>query len=195
MRISQWRPAFYQFINEHLDYSGGFGLSMPTTVGAFVGHLPPLFNTFYRTLPPDSAVGQAEQWLFLLARYPYDIPYKDLPISVFEGIHATMAMRLLWNWSRIRDVTDRPGFDPNAPLLTGLTVMQTDYPVKISEDSYENRDWLITVTWKTIITFDAEPELAIDPVYLSELDIDVYRSTLKDIKTAVLDKTIPQNYV
>lgn len=194
MRLSQWRPSFLAFINQYLDFEGGFGLSMPTTVGAFVGHVPPLFNTEYSPIPPDTAVGKAEQWFFLLARFPYDIPYKDLPIGALEGLHASMCLRLLWNWSRIRDTTGRQGYDPYKPLLSGLAVIESDYPVKVSEDSYENRDWLIQLTWKTVITFEAEPEEPIDPILLTHLDIDVYRSTLRDISIATLDKRITHLY-
>lgn len=194
MRLSQWRPSFLAYLNQYVDFSGGFGLSVPEAYGVFVGHVPPLFRVSYSTHPPDSAIGYGEQWWFLLARYPYSTAYKDLPIALLEGLHCSLTLRFLWSWGRILDATARPDWNHQQPLLNSLELLTPEYPVQVKEDSYENRDWLVQLTWKARLMWNAEPENPIPSVLLTNLDLDVYRSTLRDITDATLDMHLPSNY-
>lgn len=181
MKLSQWRPAFKRFMAKHIQIEG-YGVSEPDQYDIFLAHMPPLRDVKLTRSPPDIVNGVAYQDLWLLARYPGSTPYNELPIGFLEGLYANLVIHLELEHGSLDDAAN-----PGVPLLQGLSTQQVETPVKVSELSYANQDWLAEVHLIIRIDFNAQPETPIPTILLNGMDLEVYRSTLRDLEDATLD--------
>lgn len=179
--MSQWRNAFKRFIARYVTITG-YGVAEPDTYGVFLAHLPPLSEVTYTRTPPDIVMGSAVQNLFILARYPGSIPYSALPIDTLEGLYCTLAMHINLEHGKLDDLAT-----PGVSLLQQCSTLKIDNPVIVHETSYANQDWVIEVHFGVKIIWNAQPETPIDTILLDGLDLEIYRSTLRDLADASLD--------
>lgn len=181
MKMSQWRPALKSFLARYISISG-YGVAEPDTYGVFMAHLPPLAEVLYRKSPPDIATGEAIQHVYILARYPGTMQYNDLPLATLEGLYCTLILHCELENSKLVATTA-----PAVPLLQSLATMRVDFPLKVEELSYANKDWLVVLHLALKLTWNAEPEVPLDVILLNGIDLEVWRSTLKAIPDATLD--------
>lgn len=142
MKTSLWRPGLKAFLTKYLSVST-WELDYPLQAGETVGVLPPITDVnIYRN--GSSVMQSATQVIELISRIDGTLRYDNLPLSLYEGIHTTVAYRLLMEFSDIADIFQ-------------LQLHAND-PIAISERDDARGDWFIRVQWSMSVQWVVELE-------------------------------------
>lgn len=165
MKLSEWRPALTTWLDTYLVIDSLL-LERPE-IGKSNGLLPPLRQVTYRTDSPSYITASGVQDFLLTKRFPDGLAYKDLPLGAIEGIHQTLAMRLLKDFRSIHaDIID-------------LDMVKVETPVALSEVGDKIGEWLVELTWSFELSWYAEAEIPIyAPQAIDRISLGLWRENL-----------------
>lgn len=171
MKLSLWRPSLLRWLQDRITVDS-WSLTRPEKIGDSNGFLPPLQNVKYELEDYRTVKGKAIQEFYIVKRFPRELAYSDLPLATLEGLHSTLAIRLVHDYKAIADIDL-------------LEFVAGEKPVSIVETGEDRGTWIIEVTWSFEITWDAEPEdgAVVQPYDMKQLNIKLWRDSLKDDTT------------
>lgn len=171
MKLSLWRPSLLRWLQDRITVDS-WSLTRPEKIGDSNGFLPPLQNVKYELEDYRTVKGKAIQEFYIVKRFPRELAYSDLPLAALEGLHSTLAIRLVHDYKAIADIDQ-------------LEFVAVETPVSIVETGEDRGTWIIEVSWSVEITWDAEPEdgAVVQPYDLKQLNINLWRDSLSDDTT------------
>lgn len=171
MKLSQWRLSILRWLQDQITVDS-WSLTRPEKIGDSNGFLPPLQNVKYELEDFRTVKGHAVQEFYIVKRFSRELAYSDLPLAALEGLHSTLAIRLVHDYKAIADID----------LLEFVAV---EKPVSIVETGEDRGTWIIEITWAFEITWDAEPEAGavVEPFNISRLNVNLWRDGYSDDTT------------
>lgn len=168
MKLSTWRPSLLGWLQNRVTVDS-WSLTRPEGVGETNAFLPPLRDVHYNLDSPTQVTGKATQEFYIVKRLSRKLLYASLPLAHLEGLHASLSIRLVHDYSAIADIRN-------------LEFAQVEHPVSVTETGEEQGSWLIELAWAFEIAWDAEPEdgAVVQPFTLNRLNLNLWRDHLDD---------------
>ena len=161
MKISEWRAKFRAFVLRYITNIGAWETERPQAITEVTAFMPPLSNIHYY-LNQGLVMGTGQQSFAVVYRLPKTYKFDELPLSQYEGVHANFAIHLVQEYRDIADLL-------NLQLIAGQ-------PLAVNEMGDAKSDWIITILWQMNISWYAEVEIPILPVYsITEVNARIRR--------------------
>lgn len=167
MKLSEWRPTLYNYLNSILA-PDGWMVDTPPDGAITYATLPPIRNIGFTFEPPYKVMANVTQELFYSERVSNEL-WHSIAIDRFEGIYGQLAYQVLTEANDIH------------PDILDLGIAEFGRVEEIPVTTEQLADgWLITLRWTLEATLKLDPEVIDPAVPITRVDIELWTNKLSD---------------